>query len=293
MSRGNLVTFKDSLKALFISRLNLIKKGEEVNFISDGGVALYGDVLEEICKTISEIKQKFPEKVNKCALFASVENELWREEFKKNFYKIFIDRLYCKSDGDVPHLQFNKTSLEGNSQGADLCYAEGFALGFLEMLSEVQKQFEKADAANIAEKDFLNLLINFNKIVTGSEDNIVANVGRSFGAVATYQDIARRKAAQNKYGGNQIYYDFTSCEFVTELDENFDHPASCSLNYKEYLNALKFGTNGEDAVFKMTVLIPSCAHLCVDGNARSANLFGWMAAILHNTNYPIIMTPKN
>lgn len=300
MSRNIAPDLEARLKSLYSLRYVRAKLQAEEGVLGVEEEALYGDIVARICQKISEIKTKFPHRVSNCHLFSYIQkdgkfDEEWAQKFLQNFYKLFIDRQFCENGIEKPHLQFNKSKITDlHSKGADLCYAECYAMGFLTMLCEVEKQFEK-DAiekkpTEILPQHFMEMLIEFNKIVTGSQNNLAHSWIR-FGATATYPHIKRQKAAQDKFGSNNTLYNFLDSSFVTLLYENYRHKESAIEHYEKYLKATASSSDKTIEAFELAALIPTVAHFCADGNARSANLLGWMMAILHDCDFPITVDP--
>lgn len=61
----------------------------------------------------------------------------------------------------------------GNAFGADVCYGEAMAVGFLFVLKKVCQKFEDDEkkVVPISEENFFRLLHEINAILTGNDEN--------------------------------------------------------------------------------------------------------------------------
>lgn len=281
-----LETLKMSLRDLFKRRFEATKHEAETPVAQEEGELLYQQILQEISNMMLAIKKEFPHRVSKSFLFDFVEDEEWRKSFEKNFSKLFIDRLDCR-DGVQDDFKFNQSTLASNASGANLCYAEGFALGFLTMLHQVAQRFAENDFREIESQNLVELFSIFNEILIGN-DGLKDDKGRYFSAKATYETIVQRKEDFDEYGKNLVFYFFPNCEFTTLLYEDFQHALIMKEKYQEYLLQRQQEQSDKVALTsKLLVDLASGAHLHSDGNTRAAILCGWMLSLLHNEPFAV------
>ena len=282
----SLKAFQINLDDLFKRRMELVREHNIPRYQEDGGLVFYQIVVDEICKILVFIKENFPDKIDRCELFKSIDDLQYQGEFKKYFFNFFIDRSASLPQNGDPEMCFNSSSLEHNSRGADLCYAEGFATTFYSMLCAVLVRFNKENFSDLDGEEVVSFFSKFNRMTTCSNHEI--KIGRLSGARGNYEEIVKRKALQESFGSSKIYYNFSTSLYYNSMDEEFDHKSAIISYYKKYLEErAKAGSDAQLLTFELADLISSSAHLCADGNTRAAILLGWMLAILHNENFPI------
>lgn len=288
------------LKALFEARCAKARNHEEVNFAEDGGKQLYDDALDEILKMIETIRKEFFRRVNRCDLFGHIEEGKWRKDFKENFYKLFIDRDCCEDFEDEVrnYSQFNDANIggAGNAFGADVCYGEAMAVGFLFMLKELHKKFEndqrKGNTSPISEEDFFRLLHKFNAIATvndGNENNIAINSTGIF----KYDDALKFREEFGDF--SKVFYDFPNSFITIAFYQNFPHQKFAQEYYQKYLEGLSECRNNPEKhlslIYQLSVSLSSNVHLAKDGNGRAATLMGWLMALDANQLFPVAIAP--
>jgi len=254
---------------------------------SDG---LCEGMLEEICKKLSQIKSKFPDRVNNCALFANVDDDAWRKKFQENFAKLFVDRQdYDPSKGPYQYNEKQVTKGGSKASGANLCYIEGCMAAFLFMLDAVEKKF--AEGKNfLEEKEFAELLCDFNAIAI-VENSINANFSTraiSTGGNATYEEALKATAALKGYNENcDIFYDFEGALVTVYFDEGFDHMRVLRRLYHNYAKV----DFSPETLFRLCDGCSNYAHLFRDGNGRDSTFMGWCLSLLQNKDYPTSVYP--
>jgi hypothetical protein len=262
-------------------------------FIDRRDVVLYQETLDAIIYQMREIKLKFPERVSKCVLFASIDDPKWCERFKENFFKIFVDRRYCKDDEG--YAQFNRENMEGNSSGADLFYGEGFALAYLVMLAEVSDYFAQGKSGNPDFSQVLSLLQKFNKIAIGRPnievEEIKSNIALLCGSRSSYRTACSMKDTQAKYGKIGIFYDHEQSYIQTVFSPSFNHVECAQDFYKQYQNEIGAGNDTPSAICKLVDRLGSNVHLFHDANGRAGLLLGWFLATINNETFPITLYP--
>ena len=260
-----------------------------INF-ADSDV-LCEDMLDEIYKKLSQIKSKFPDRVNNCALFANADDEVWRKKFQENFAKLFVDRQdYDPSKGPYQYNEKEVTEEDSKASGADLCYIEGCMAAFLFMLDAVEKKF--AEGKNfLDEKEFVTLLCDFNAIAI-VENSINANFSTreiSTGGYATYEEALKATAALKDYNENcEIFYDFEGSLVKVYFDKGFDHELALRHLYRNYVEEEDFSP---EALARMCDGCSTYTHLFRDGNGRALILMGWCLSLLQNRDYPTAIYP--
>jgi hypothetical protein len=256
-------------------------------------VILYSKTLDAIIDQMREIKLKFPARVSKCGLFASVDDQKWCERFKENFFKIFVDRRDCEDDEG--YYQFNRQNLKGNVSGADLLYGEGFALAYLVMLEEVSGYFEDEKSGDPDFSQVLSLLQKFNKIAVGRPNSkveeIISDRSLKCGSYSTYRSACSIKDTQDKHGQIGIFYDHEQSFIQTFFSPSFKHVECAEDFYKQYQDEIRAGNDISSAICKLVDRLGSNVHLFADANGRAGLLLGWFLAIINNETFPITLYP--
>lgn len=279
-------TLKSRLDALHAKRFACAKKGEDV--VDGEGRILYENILEEICDVMVQIKlsSKSPQD---CNLFDRVLDRHWQKAFRENFQIFFIDRdRFEKPFRDYAF--FNRKDLRVDKIGSDLCYAEGFALGFLLMLHKAQEMIARGNVA-MDSAEFLSFFIELNAIVIGSEvgQNLTSRE-MGCGNPSQFLQATERKKIQDEFGENVMLYDFHSGHIRTVFSSKFDHAGCAKKFYEIFCETIsKEAADIERAICDLMDSSASHNHLCKDGNNRAVILCGWLLAITHDISLPLLV----
>jgi len=280
---------RESLRQLFELRRKAAKENvPKQNFDIEAGKKLYEETVENIGDILVFLHKEYGDRFSNCPLFSALQTPQHLKEFKLNFHKLFIDRISCL-EVENPELQFNRYNLKGNTYGADLCYAESFAVAFYTMLVEVAEKMGFGarfdDEYRLPDDDLIEMFELFNLIAT---NHYAEEKQRCFGTFATYEKAQKRKEIQDKYGDNHLLYSFENCLSMLTMNENFCHDRAITSYYKDYLEQIDEADSDKAAViYRFIDNISGAAHLCLDGNSRSAIILGWMLSILHNHDFTI------
>ncbi len=251
-----------------------------VDYHTKHGVKIYRDCLEQICLVMQEIKSKFPDLVSNCNLFDNIEDPEWREKFKANFFKIFIDREQHEYGDEYDKFNSNQ-----------FLYGEAFAVSFLSMLLKIYDKFEKQASSEINFEEIFALHKEFFKIVRiKQEDVVVIGVVGSRGCTAylTYEEAKRRRAIQEKYGKSYILNKNFGIDAIVCFDYGFDHKA-CLQEYFNEVFLPNSKTDSVSAICNLVAFMGSGVHIASDGNGRIALLLGFFLAISSNQSLPILI----
>lgn len=281
ISLGDLLA---ELEILFLSRREKVQKLKKIDFAGDGGEKLYQDGLDVIIATMIRIKNEQGEKVSGCSLFDNVLDPDWQKKFKENFYKLFIDRLRCDNSLPHPHRLFNRTNLKENNSGADLCYAEGFVIGFASMLQFVELEFQKKQKADLTDEEFVNLFKEFNAIAVGTLDQDQSCTSGISAGHLVLSGVARERAkTSQRYG--KVTTKADGLNVINHFSATFNHVSCAGAYYKIYRERIAKGDDVQDCLCELVDAMGTDVHLCRDGNGRGAILLAWFLAISQNTSH--------
>lgn len=265
MSRTQIADLKEGLQRLYKARR------ENPSF---DGSALYQNILDEVAVVLKRISiGDF--RPRGCNLFDKCD-DYWLRSFKENFHKLFIDReRFCKP---LRYNHFNDRSL-GN-----LCYAEGFALGFLTMLIKAQEML-KSGQKDLSPQDFVQLYISLNAVaLVQKEGTNKTSLAIRGGNKVKFLPACEMAPAE----GGRTLFEFSKSEIRTIYEAGFDHEARVIEFYKTFCDEAKRGKNIDAGICHLVNVLASHAHLCLDGNNRAAILCGWLLAITHNVSFPVL-----
>lgn len=285
---GDMHLYQERLHELFKHRRAAAKKGElkEVFRIQEGQ-DFYQEVVQKIGGLLFFLKENYGDKFSNCPLFEVLDSEVKLREFEQNFYKLFIDRDNCR-DGEKAALQFNRYSFEGNSRGADLCYAESFAVAFYTMLVVVANKLKDDADYKLLNEEVIEMFNLFNFTLTNCDPDSDLESMRFFGAQVTYEEVLKRQIMQDCFGENRLFYHFPNCYFQASMEKDFDHERAIVFYYHKYREEISDPDSDKGAaLFKFVDDVSSAAHLCPDGNTRSAIILGWMLSLLHNHEFVV------
>jgi hypothetical protein len=274
-------------------RLGEVKQGRSVSGSDLTGWCLYEDALKEVCVIMNLIKEKFPHRVAESPLFEKVDKSYWQLGFRDNFYKLFIDRIRVNGHKISSYDSFNRGSLSvGDRLGCDLCYGEGFAVGFLVMLTKVYDAFEQGKTLeDLSAGEVMDLFLELNSTATGlPKDDNVARSEMKCGGNLQYQWVLQREDLRDKFGATRTVYDFRESMVRTSFAPDFRHRDFSEELFRSFKLEHKENPDNFDIVLcDLVAAYDSYSHLCRDGNARTSLLTGWFLAMLNGKTLPVLI----
>ncbi len=289
MSRSqSFLDYREQLIHLYTKRIDGARENAKMDFSADGGDVFYEEVLGLICEAMGEIYLSFPG----MKFFQNCGDGEWRESFKKNFHKLFLDRQKnAVGVEDKPSTFFNRYDLLGSVNGADLCYREGFALAFLHMLNCAKEQLQKRDL-QISPQRFIELFCELNELaVANISSSLEYKVGLKTGHMSSFANSCNKARALEQFGSMQAYFNPKNVYELSIFGDDFDHSLAAKFLLQNFREKIAHGENVAQALSELTDELGSNIHLCCDGNGRAAILYSWFEAILHNTVPPIGIYP--
>lgn len=267
------------------------------DFDFSDGEEIYQQIVAAINDKLFEIKTAYPH-LAKSQLFAKIEDPNWREKFGENFHKLAIDRSKFPEDGDK--WAFNKIG----DAGFQICYLEGFALGFLAALELAQFYFCQAavDKLPRIEVGHLPRIFKDFGLLVSCCDGVSANNARSNGFKAPLANCesgtgALEKLWQAKEFSQQnsspismfLRVDGEGNDFLRSVfSEYFDHEAAMRGFYQKFQeNLFGFKEDLQRATIELVFEMGSFVHLLNDCNGRSATLSGWLISITGGYDLPV------
>lgn len=288
--------FLERLKKLHDLRLAEIKKPDAVIIFDDvSNDGLYTEAVAAIWQKLVSLKEKFPDKFKSCELFFNLE-EIGVKKFSEKFAQLFIDRR-AYLDVPNPQYQYNRVRIEKEDKalGSDLCYAEGFAVGFLFMLTQLERQF--SSATEFGKKEFFNLLRDFNAIaIVGDKINsnlVLSGISMRSGGLATMEG-ASKTCANFKEMGEQAHCFFflRGSESITTFSSAFKHSRVTLAYYDRFEEeCAKPDADRQKVIYDLAHACSYNVHNFFDGNGRSAMLMGCYLSLLNGQMLPNAISP--
>ncbi len=272
----------------FLERLNVIhqarkaQRDKKPDFVADGGFQLYLDALDVVVAKLQIISKKSPS--HQSLLLKKSFDATWKEKFKRNFYKFFVDRDICQDHGDdiKNYSCFSNGGLdeERDVKNANICYGESFAVAFLVMLEYVELQID--EKKGLESQFILELFLKFNSIITcyyGGE-NITKEYITSVNHQDSYEGALARLREQEKFGDVGIAFDCLGLFNKTFFAQGFNHQG-LFLHYLNpyFTNAKSDKDSFERAVFDLCHNLNFHVHVAPDANGRSAILLAWFLSL--------------